>query len=113
MKFIYIPLLKIQGIAINTKLVLISKSRKGDIGLAMHEMMHVEQMKRCGTLTWWKRYLTSREHRLNYEAEAYALSVRFSSHENALDYYSNILFKCYLLNISLEKAKDYIQRYYK
>jgi len=57
-------------------------------------------------LAWWLRYLFSRKARLNYEAEAYAVSVK-----NGLDIgtASSYLSTDYRLKITYQQAKAAIQ----
>jgi len=38
-------------------------------------MVHVEQQRNAGVLTFWWRYLTNKAHRLNYEVEAYKAQI--------------------------------------
>jgi hypothetical protein len=48
--------------------------------LIKHELHHVKQQARDGYLSWLLSYVFSPSARLEYEAEAYAVSVYFHAH---------------------------------
>ncbi len=63
------------ALALSPSIVLITDKYRSNTPLRVHELVHVEQLKRDGTLTFWWRYLTNRTHRLNYEVEAYKAQI--------------------------------------
>jgi hypothetical protein len=63
------------GFSLNQSLVFIKTRRRDDAALLAHEMTHVDQMKACGTFTFWFRYLTSKMYRRGYEVEAYKKQI--------------------------------------
>ena len=92
-----------QGMAVAPWLVLIRPSRRGDEALLAHELVHVEQMRRHGTLKFWKRWVTSRVWRAHYEIEAYRAALVHRPHN--LDLYAASLASNYGLRVSVSQAR--------
>jgi hypothetical protein len=90
------------GLTVCQRLVLVHPAARHDAGLLAHEMVHVEQMRRDGTLRFLWRYLTSRRHRLGYEVEAYWVSVRHAPH--GLERFARALAHGYWLGIRVQDA---------
>ncbi len=90
------------GLTLCPRLVLVHPAARGDAGLLAHEMVHVAQMRRDGTLRFLWRYLMSRRHRLAYEVEAYRVSVRHAPH--GLTQFARALSRSYWLRIGEPEA---------
>lgn len=52
-------------------LLILSYDQRNNAALIAHEQCHQAQQRRDGTLTFWKRYITSCDWRYRYELEAY------------------------------------------
>ena len=73
-KIISLPWLPwFDGLTLGPGLILLRHGATPDV--LPHEMCHVRQMRSDGWLRWLWRYYGSRHWRLEYEAEAYAVSV--------------------------------------
>jgi len=70
----YPPLLS-RGITLMPALILIPQWAKSNAAYLAHEMVHVEQQRNAGVLTFWWRYITSKAYRLAYEVEAYKAQI--------------------------------------
>jgi len=89
------------GFTVSPSLILINWTGPGLDALIAHEQCHQEQMRRDGLLTFWWRYLTSRAHRLDYEACAYNVQISMGY---PVEWAAEKLVAKYFLNITLAQA---------
>lgn len=72
--------------------------------LINHETNHVAQSENEKTVWhFWCKYLFSRKHRFNYEAESFAVEVKSGGD---LEQCAYLFSKNYFLNITLEEARQ-------
>lgn len=90
------------GLAVCSSLVLIRAKYKDYLPLRVHELVHVEQMKRLGSFTFWWRYLTSKEQRKLLEVEAYKVQIKAGT---SLAICAGHLANDYYLGISFAEAQ--------
>lgn len=102
-KVFYLSWLPVGGFTPCQSFLIIKTKYKGDNALLQHELAHVEQMKRIGTLKWIWGYLTSRKFRQAVEVEAYKVSII-----NGANLYecARHLQRLYLLGITIDQAID-------
>jgi hypothetical protein len=79
------------GAAWSPNIIVISKDYLNKTALIAHEKHHQKQQLRDGTLTFWFKYLTSKEYRFNMELEAYKVWVQVSPKdtENVINWMIN------------------------
>lgn len=80
--------------------IFIRPSKRDDIGLLMHEKVHVEQFWRNPLMGLW--YVFSKKARFAYEVEAYRMQMRMNPENVAL--YANMLSTKYRLNVTFTEA---------
>ena len=78
---LYLPINR--GICVNQWLILMPQRVRGQYAYVAHEQCHQEQMRKTGTWTFWWRYLTDQQFRINAEVEAYKVQIEFGE---TLDY---------------------------
>lgn len=79
-----------------------------------HETCHGKQIERDGGLRWLCRYFLSRRWRLEYEAEAFAVSCRTRDSgdpDRWVGFYAAHLVRSYRLRITDEQAAAAIRRW--
>lgn len=94
------------ALALSPSIVLIKEKYRENRPLRIHELVHVEQQKRDGTLTFWRRYLFSRAHRKDYEVEAYKAQI---SAGTSLATCAGHLANDYYLGISFAEAQELLK----
>lgn len=94
------------ALTVNTNLILIRPEFIKNKPLIAHEMVHQRQMLHLGVWTFWFRYLTSKDFRLNVELEAYRVQVKEGA---SLDRAAQNLTK-YWLSITNTEAKNLLEK---
>lgn len=94
------------ALALSPSIVLIRSQYRDNTPLRVHELVHVEQQRDDGTLTFWWRYLTSRKHRQVYEVEAYKAQIDAGS---SLGVCAGHLANDYYLGISFTEAQELLK----
>ncbi|MGE3348188.1 MAG: hypothetical protein AB7I35_12220 [Ramlibacter sp.] len=95
------------GFTLCQGLILLHPRVRNDAALLEHEKAHVAQMRRDGTLCFWWRYLTSAKARLDYEAQAYSVQLRYAP--GSLQTFAAYLSNNYALGISQDQARAAIE----
>lgn len=103
---LYPPLLK-RGITLAPWLVLIPKWAKGSEPYRTHELIHVQQQRNIGTLTFWWRYLTDKAFRQSSEVDAYRAQVKAGDNLYVCAY---SLSSGYGLDISVSQALELLEK---
>ena len=88
------------GLTVCPGLVLIHPD-KDSTPLRAHELIHVGQMKKHGTLTFWFKYLTNKQFRQDMEVEAYKTSIIYGDRIGSCAFYLSAMYK---LGITEEQA---------
>jgi Domain of unknown function (DUF4157) len=89
------------GFTVCQRLICINPKYAADTALLAHELTHVKQMGRFGTLSWWWGYLTSRAERQAAEVEAYQVQIM---HGLPLHVAAVFLQSMYYLGITYDEA---------
>lgn len=90
-------------------ITLIDERYEHDKGLLEHERTHYKQWKKR-PLTMPLRYMFSKNARLEYEAEAYAVQARYCSNKDfAITKFSKLLADTYKLGITYHEAEKVIR----
>lgn len=92
-----------QAMTLTPRLILLHPARANDAALIAHEQKHAEQMRAAGTLTWWARYLLSRDFRRQQEVEAYRVQIERGA---SLEGCARNLATLYSLGIDLPTARE-------
>lgn len=87
-------------------LILIPQLAKGNAAYLSHELVHVEQQRDDGTLTFWFKYLTSKAYRQQVEVEAYKAQIAAGT---SLDTCAGHLANLYYLGISFVEAQQLLK----
>lgn len=91
-------------------IILIRPGFKNDRGLLEHELVHVRQFYRTFGL-FGLLHLFSPKHRLEYELEAYCVSVRYGGPQSA-DFFGMMIATKYNLDITPQEATERLNRCY-
>lgn len=106
-KIISLPWLPwFDGLTLGPGLILLRHDATPDV--LPHEMCHVRQMRSDGWLRWLWRYYGSRRWRLEYEAQAYAVSVANGAD---LEVCVSWLVGWYWLHITRDQGRAAIERH--
>lgn len=104
---IYYPSwLPVVAITISPAIVLIRAKWRDSAPVRIHELVHVEQQKEVGAITFWFKYLTSKKYRQEVEVEAYKAQIRAGT---SLDTCAGHLANFYYLGISFAQAQQLLQ----
>ena len=89
-------------------LLILSRDYKDHAALIAHEQCHQDQQRRDGVLTFWWRYLTSKEARQDYEIEAYRVWVQVKPDD--LYRCARALIGSYGLGITYQEATELLTK---
>lgn len=91
-----------EALTISPSIVLIRAKWRDSAPVRIHELVHVEQQKEVGAITFWFKYLTSKKYRQEVEVEAYKAQIRAGT---SLDTCAGHLANLYYLGISFAQAQ--------
>lgn len=92
-----------EALTLSPSIVLIRAKWRDSTPMRVHELVHVEQQKKVGAITFWWRYLTNKAARQAYEVEAYKAQIAAGT---SLDTCAGHLANLYYLGISFTQAQE-------
>lgn len=95
------------GMTVAPGLVLLHPHVRDGSGLLAHEAVHCRQMREVGVLRFWWWYLTSPDFRLEAEAEAYRVSLRYEP--GGIRHFARAMAHGYLLGITPKRAESLLR----
>lgn len=95
-----------EALTISPSIVLIRAKWRDSQPMRVHELVHVEQQKEVGAVTFWFKYLTSKAYRQQVEVEAYKAQIAAGT---SLDTCAGHLANLYYLGISFVEAQQLLK----